>query len=225
MRFLAPLFVCFVILASCEINTPGAQPQPERYPVTDSADLRALRSLLDLNGLDTVPINRVAEIWKIGNRVQYLGISLGSMKLDTFHVPENFRISNLNISLSLRANRLMAWPSETRKIQNLTDLDISMNPLVDISTDQDYPNLTGLTIVNSNLANLNLSASRLTKLELLLVGGNMLTDIPRDILKLPNLKTDVYANRICSPSAEVDAFLKRYDRAWRQYQICPDPTP
>ncbi|MEN9354779.1 MAG: hypothetical protein RL318_2104 [Fibrobacterota bacterium] len=222
-RRLALATICFGLGGCNGFTALENSDEPVTYAITDSADIRSVRSLLNANGLDSLTPTGVASIVKIGTKVVEFSLNLSGKSLDTFHVPSGFSVSGEKVILSLGFNQLRSWPSEISMIPKINSLHLSKNPISNWESSTISNTLEEVSVTSSQLTDFDISLNKFPSLKEVNVGENFLQDLPVQFLSHPTLKVGVYGNRICNPSPALDAFLQRDDRNWRRSQVCSSP--
>jgi Leucine-rich repeat (LRR) protein len=147
-------------------------------------DSLAVRIILDVNGLTTVPVSEVA---KTNASKRIVSLDLSSRKL-TAITSEIGVISELT-SLYLNDNLLDSLPAEIWDLDKLITLDLSNNKLLII--DQRISHLQNLHFLGLNdnaLITLPSGLFTLEVLDILLVSRNYLDTLPEDLANLVFLK-------------------------------------
>jgi Leucine-rich repeat (LRR) protein len=216
------------------------------FPAAAQNDRAAVRAILDNIGRKDTEVDEVAEFSREG-RVIKLNLNrrgLSSSPITEFP-QEIFRLTALR-GLLLRGNALKAIPPEIGNLAELMELDLANNNDLGTlpPTIGNLANLQRLDVRFCGLSTLPFSFGNLKSLEMLQLWGNEFTELPAAVLemtalkdlhlnnnrlttlpveitKLTNLKyIDTQRNTICNVPPQVDAWLSRLERRWRDYQRC-----
>lgn len=205
-------------------------------------DTLALRAILDLNGLDTIPVQSVSD--SLNGRIRNL--YLINKNLTT--LPPEIGVLTYVEDLWLYGNSLTSLPSEIGNLSNLMLLNLESNGLSTIPPE--IGNLAGLTVLElgfNNLSNLPQEIGRLYNLVVFKandnnltvlpssVGGlmslnhlnlfnNKLTTLPDSIVNLVTWDTLDLDSNYLTPSNLTDSivfWLDTYHPDWREHQNTP----
>ncbi len=172
-----------------------------------TADSLAVRTILDVNGLQTLSVASVSDsskgrIWRltlVGKKLTTLPPAIGSLTgLQYLDLRTNnlttlpAEIGNLVLlsHCELRSNSLSALPPEIGKLIKLNRLFLSFNNLTAIPPEiGDLTNMSTLYLFFNDLATLPPGIGNCTNLYVLSLEGNKLTTIPPEIGNLNNLSS------------------------------------
>jgi len=216
------------------------------FPATAQNDRATVRMILDNIDRKDTDVDEVAEFSREG-RVIKLNLNrrgLSSKPITEFPT-EILRLTALR-GLLMKGNSLKGIPLEIGNLSDLVELDFANNiDLVTLPpTIGNLANLQKLDIRFCGLSSLPFSFGNLKSLEMLQLWGNQFTELPASVTEMAALKDlhlnnnklttlpveitnltnltyiDTQRNAICSVPPQVEAWLNRLERRWKDHQMC-----
>lgn len=208
------------------------------FPVSLVQDTLYVRHLLDLHGLDTVPVMTVVEIAK--GRVARLNLNgyglhtlpkgFGRLRCRFVYLNQNrfteipigITVSKAIIGLEMEDNEITALPYQIGAPERLKYLKLSGNDLSGgIDRVVNYSGLKTLDLKGCGIREMPSDIGKLRNLELLSLDENELTDLPVGLTTISTLTNmGVNDNRLNSLSDEMKEWLNSttIDPKWEESQ-------
>jgi hypothetical protein len=204
-------------------------------------DSMAVRSLLDANGLFTIPVDSVSKTDSAVGRIVVLDLS----GLNIIHISKELGSLSSLETLNLSDNAIRTLPEHIGYLRKLRYCYLDENQLHDLPVEISYCcSLKVLSIRNNLLYRINSRLARLPLIELDL-RGNVLERLPEEkpffpwlqrmyidsniIDSLPDLIRTLHpmeftatGNRLCRLSPQLALWLSMYDDDWSATQRCID---
>ncbi len=206
-------------------------------------DSIAVRSILDANGLSSVPVASVVTTDTATGRIVGLDFSGRSVVEVTKEIGSLSRL----VTLNLRGNSIVSLPEQVGYLQSLRECYLDSNDLYELPSEFAYCcSLKVLTAAGNNLYRLD---TRLAKLPLvhLDLHDNMLNKLPDATILFPGMRylyldlnrlqslPDVLQllqpeefsignNRLCTVSEKLSRWLASHDEDWAASQDCSGAT-
>lgn len=208
------------------------------FPVSLEEDTLYVRQLLDLHGLDSIPVMSVVEIGK--GRVARLNLNgyglhtipkgFGRLRCrfvylnqNSFtHIPIGLTVSKALIGLEMEDNQITTLPNQIGAPERLKYLKLSGNDFSG-AIDQvvNYVGLRSLDLKRCGISELPSDIGTLHYLEELALEENELTDLPMGLTTITTLsEIGVNGNRLTSLSDELHEWLNSVvnDTLWKESQ-------
>lgn len=134
--------------------------------------------------------------------------------------PEIGQLRSLE-KLDLASNRIVSLPIQIAHLEKLTHLDLRHNRMETLFPQIDYlKNLRYLQLWGNRLTVLDKNVTHLVLLRELYLKDNRLTTLPDAIVRMNLTYVDLYGNRFCDLNPALDAWAKKADKRYKQYQKC-----
>lgn len=210
-----------------------------------SDQIEIVRAILDSAGWKDVTVESVTTVDSAG---RILTLELTNREMDKPGIktlPSSIGTLTALRSLHLGRNDLTEVPMEIGFLRSLTDLDLQYNQLKELPASiSNLSALTSLDLRSNELSELPIDFYTLKSLKILKLTGNRFASLPEEIGRLSSLKeaylsnnrlkslpkaivrmktityVDFQDNTICSPYAELAAWMKKWDDQWKSKQKC-----
>lgn len=186
-NFLSLLLLLLIVLGM------GRETHAQSY----SADSLAVRAILDINGLDSIPVEAVTP--ERAGRIQILAFSHRPVTT----LPKELGVLTELTQLYVDSTGLTALPTEIGELTKLQVLFMGGNQLTGLPASiGNLKKLTTLTLENNKLTSLPSEIGGLDSLSVLNLPHNSLTSLPTAITGLPKLQALVVSHNQLSALPE-----------------------
>lgn len=207
-------------------------------------EILIVRAILDSNGITDVNAseiaveenNRMVSLNLTNRRVGTDGLKKLPGDIGKLTALRELRLANNSLSnlpdemanltslifLDLGSNGMSALPPVIGQIKSLEKIDIRYNAIeVFPEVLYELPNLWYLQMWGNYQTSLPESFGKLSKLKELYLKDNRLAMLPHAIVGIKSLVyIDYNYNRICAPYPDVDTWLKKKDKEYKESQKC-----